>query len=638
MESFGDASTDDGADGAVRSDGRRPIRAPRCRRRCRAARRRGCRATPPRACAPPVIDVRLPYPVDLSMQSLPSPVVQYGVDHVSIKKIALLDHEEQRATWTSRPSTSTWRRRRPRTRTIPAPSWSAPSPSCRRASPCTDPADSDRRRRRRRRAGVRPHAHRRGQSALAAFVKDYKTPFQFIAHTKVVAHGGDPLPVGRPRLLRAADGAVLGPQVERAACYSSRVTTTSSSPARGRPACRRRWRWCGAIRRCAGASSSSTARSFPREKPCGGGLTGHAEEAMARARPRADGAVGAVAARRGALLGLPARGDARAAGARHPARRLRRQPRGAGARPRRRGARGRGAEPASPSTATASTSASAARAGGTLRARVLVGADGVGSRVRKQLNGESDGTPIRLFRLEVPARGAWRSDAMLYDFSPMTDGLRGYLWVFPVAGDRLNVGLMHDPGVARSGGELDALLRRHLERLGITLPRAARGWPAFGYQPSAPIAAPRLLTVGDAAGIDALTGEGIAVGMEQALVAADAIVARARRRATSRFAGYAPRGAPRHRRARAGDRSLAGAAALSRRLAALAVARPLRRAHARALRRARVGLAGARRSQARAGVRAVAPPVPRPRAPPHARRRRRRAAARAARRRRAATA
>ena len=39
-------------------------------------------------------------------------------------------------------------------------------------------------------------------------------------------------------------------------------------------------------------------------------------------------------------------------------------------------------------------------------------------------------------------------------------------------------------------------------------------------------------------GIDALTGEGIAVGMEQALVAADAIVARARRRATSRFAGY----------------------------------------------------------------------------------------------------
>src|SRR5437762_1354238 len=126
--------------------------------------------------------------------------------------------------------------------------------------------------------------------------------------------------------------------------------------------------------------------------------------------------------------------------------------------------------------------------------------------------------------LELPAKGAWRSDAMLYDFSPMTEGLRGYLWVFPVAGEWLNVGLMHDPSAPLSGGDLEALLRRHLDRLGITLPRAARGWPAFGYHPSAPIGGAHLLTVGDAAGIDALTGEGIAVGMEQAQVAADAIL------------------------------------------------------------------------------------------------------------------
>src|SRR5262249_20182507 len=138
---------------------------------------------------------------------------------------------------------------------------------------------------------------------------------------------------------------------------------------------------------------------------------------------------------------------------------------------------------------------------------------------------------------EIPARNGWRSDAMLYDFSPMSDGLRGYLWVFPVDGDRLNVGLMHDPGQPRSGAELEALLRRHLLRLGIELPRAARGWPAFGYHPSAPVAAPHLLTVGDAAGIDALTGEGIAVGMEQAQVAADAIVA-ALGSGDFRFAGY----------------------------------------------------------------------------------------------------
>jgi geranylgeranyl reductase family protein len=277
---------------------------------------------------------------------------------------------------------------------------------------------------------------------------------------------------------------------------------------------------------------------FPREKPCGGGLTGHAEEAMAALgleltvpsvpSPRAE--VRFWGFRREVTLGKPVRVIRRddfdaslVAQARDLGIEVREGAPLAGFR-----VDGDGVD-----VGVGQGGAGTER----LRARVLVGADGVGSRVRKHLNGESDGTPIRLFRLEVPARGAWRSDAMLYDFSPMTDGLRGYLWVFPVAGDRLNVGLMHDPGVARTGGELEALLRRYLERLGITLPRAARGWPAFGYQPAAPIAGTRLVTVGDAAGIDALTGEGIAVGMEQAQVAADAIVA-ALGSGDFRFAGY----------------------------------------------------------------------------------------------------
>jgi flavin-dependent dehydrogenase len=46
-----------------------------------------------------------------------------------------------------------------------------------------------------------------------------------------------------------------------------------------------------------------------------------------------------------------------------------------------------------------------------------------------------------------------------------------------------------------------------------------------------------VLVVGDAAGIDALTGEGIAVGMEQALVAAEEI-ARALDGGDFSFAGY----------------------------------------------------------------------------------------------------
>ncbi len=273
---------------------------------------------------------------------------------------------------------------------------------------------------------------------------------------------------------------------------------------------------------------------FPREKPCGGGLTGHAEEAMAALgleltvpavpSPRAE--VRFWDFRREVALGKPVRI-------------IRRDDFDASlvAQARDLGVEVREEAPLSGFAVDGDGVEVGVGQGERLRARVLVGADGVGSRVRKYLNQESDGTPIRLFRLEVPARGSWRSDAMLYDFSPMTDGLRGYLWVFPVDGDRLNVGLMHDPGAPRSGGELDALLRRSLDRLGITLPRAARGWPAFGYSPSAPIAAPRLLTVGDAAGIDALTGEGIAVGMEQALVAAEAVVS-ALGSGDFRFRGY----------------------------------------------------------------------------------------------------
>jgi len=127
--------------------------------------------------------------------------------------------------------------------------------------------------------------------------------------------------------------------------------------------------------------------------------------------------------------------------------------------------------------------------------------------------------------MTVPATRRLDPD-MLYDFTPMTRGLRGYLWIFPVPGNRINVGLMHYPSRLRqSGGELTALLRDGLAEHGIELPeRGTRGWPAWGYEPSAPVSAPRLVTVGDAAGIDALTGEGIAVAMEHAIEAGDAIV------------------------------------------------------------------------------------------------------------------
>ncbi len=158
---------------------------------------------------------------------------------------------------------------------------------------------------------------------------------------------------------------------------------------------------------------------------------------------------------------------------------------------------------------------------------VLVGADGAASRVRKQLLFNKKATPHRLFmcELSVPAPAHLRN-TMTYDFSLMSRGLRGYLWLFPAPEDRLNVGLMHYPnaGHALSGRALTELLAEGLEGYGVALPSAGvRGWPVWGYHPKTPISEARVVTVGDAAGIDGLTGEGIAIAMEQAIVAGDAI-------------------------------------------------------------------------------------------------------------------
>ena len=74
---------------------------------------------------------------------------------------------------------------------------------------------------------------------------------------------------------------------------------------------------------------------------------------------------------------------------------------------------------------------------------------------------------------------------------------------------------------------------------GVDLPDGARG--LAGLAPPARAAGwPRRtsLCVGDAAGIDALTGEGIAVGLEHGPIAAEAIAARAATTGDFRFARY----------------------------------------------------------------------------------------------------
>ncbi|HEX8951734.1 MAG TPA: hypothetical protein VF997_12005 [Polyangia bacterium] len=143
------------------------------------------------------VDVKLSYPVDLSMQSLPAPVVQYGIDKVTIQKIAYWIMNNQ--VNVEIPPIDLYvagaaakDQNDPSAKLVGTVSKLPPK------SQCTDPADPD----------GDPVARMQmasvcdvkltdtGQAALAAYAKDYKTPFQFIAHTKVIARAGEPLPTG----------------------------------------------------------------------------------------------------------------------------------------------------------------------------------------------------------------------------------------------------------------------------------------------------------------------------------------------------------------------------------------------------------------------------------------------------------
>jgi flavin-dependent dehydrogenase len=148
-----------------------------------------------------------------------------------------------------------------------------------------------------------------------------------------------------------------------------------------------------------------------------------------------------------------------------------------------------------------------------LRCRVLVGADGVGSFVRRALGF----SPLRLRAqaIEVdtdPVNSDEQRDLLRFD---TTNRKVGYYWDFPtkVAGHGIMCRgvyrLALDDGTHRRDLEqqLDAeLAQRGLKPSAYTKKRYAE----CGFDPGGLLAVPRCLLVGEAAGIDPVTGEGIA--------------------------------------------------------------------------------------------------------------------------------
>jgi geranylgeranyl reductase family protein len=176
-------------------------------------------------------------------------------------------------------------------------------------------------------------------------------------------------------------------------------------------------------------------------------------------------------------------------------------------------------------------------------APVVVGADGSGSVVRRALVGDGHAPVARALMSDVPvADTAWDGFATgryEFDFASCATGLRGYRWAFPCIVDGVphaNVGVYALPPV--DGARLHAELVTELARLGVPASYRRKAFPIRTWDRATRVAAPRVLLVGDAAGCDALMGEGISFALEYGVLAAEAIVA-ATERGDSSFARYA---------------------------------------------------------------------------------------------------
>lgn len=163
---------------------------------------------------------------------------------------------------------------------------------------------------------------------------------------------------------------------------------------------------------------------------------------------------------------------------------------------------------------------------GSLRAEALVGADGVGSAVRRHLDLPLGDTHAQAVELDT----AWSRQDLgtdLLHFDLRRGPFPGYAWDFPTLVDgqsracRGVYALTRSP-VARDEQDVGTRLDAHLAALGLPDgPRrrfAERGLPLHQ-----PISRPRVLLAGEAAGIDPVLGEGIAQAVHYGHLAGHAL-------------------------------------------------------------------------------------------------------------------
>jgi len=164
-------------------------------------------------------------------------------------------------------------------------------------------------------------------------------------------------------------------------------------------------------------------------------------------------------------------------------------------------------------------------------ASVVVGADGSKSVVRRAVVPQEQTHSARLLEIVTEPRpeASFHLQANSYfEFLYLPQGIQGYSWDFPAVenGQPVRVRGIYDGNVIsidKKIGLVEALadeLRHHGYDLGAY---KVEGHPLRWFEPRSAFAIPRVLLVGDAAGSDALFGEGISIALGYGKIAAGAI-------------------------------------------------------------------------------------------------------------------
>ena len=170
---------------------------------------------------------------------------------------------------------------------------------------------------------------------------------------------------------------------------------------------------------------------------------------------------------------------------------------------------------------------------GTFHAKAVIGADGSKGFTRRLVNPHEAPHSARVLELLLPPRPEKSfhiQEHPYFDFRPIPDGINGYIWDFPtlVKGVPTRCWGIYDanfwPGT--SSRSLTAALSDELKAHGYNLEEhQIEGHPIRWFEAGRQFSIPGLLLVGDAAGVDALFGEGIAPALGYGKIAAEAIQA-----------------------------------------------------------------------------------------------------------------